>query len=299
MKLLRASIPSTIKIVPALATRPLVIMADPTQIHQVLMNLCTNAAYAMRERGGQLYIGLTEEKIGQDLAFQWGEINQGNYVKLTVRDSGEGMSQEVAGRIFEPFYTTKPKEQGTGLGLSVVHGIVKNHLGAIRISSVVGVGTTAEVILPMLEMGQLEEPSAGTHPLARGNGEHVLIVDDELDIAKVLKESLKQLGYRPLALSSGLAALKLFRERPGYFQLILTDQTMPDMTGLELGWEIRKIRQDIPILLCSGYSDRISEAKLEECGIRELLLKPIRIGTLAASLAGALAAGGGKNPDGK
>jgi two-component system cell cycle sensor histidine kinase/response regulator CckA len=289
LKLLRASIPTSIEIRWEIPSKTMLIMADPTQIHQVLMNLCTNAAHAMGNFNGELFVSLTEEIVDHASTSNWEGIEPGYYSKITVRDTGKGMEGEIRKRVFEPFFTTKPPGQGTGLGLSVVHGIVKNHHGAIRVNSKVDVGTTFEVVFPLLQM----ELTAGGSPqalaLPRGNGEQILIVDDEADIAHIVASILKRLGYNPRTETSSLAALAEFRNRPDSFRLLITDQTMPDLTGLELSLEFLKIRPGFPIIICTGFSERISESNIRAHGITKYLLKPITFASLAESVAQALA----------
>jgi PAS domain S-box-containing protein len=293
LQFLRASIPSTVEIHSDLVTDQLFILAEPTQIHQVILNLCTNAAYAMREKGGKLLIGLAPEKIDPESTLQWEGVQPGNYVKLTISDTGEGMSLQTLERIFEPFFTTKPVGQGTGLGLSVVNGIVKSHHGGIKISSAIGSGTTIEVIFPMHDRALVAESTLASS-LVQGHGEHILIVDDEPDITKMLQASLRLLGYQTSAENSSRAALKLFRESPGSFQLVLTDQTMPDLTGLDLAREIRRLCPDCPIILCTGHSDGITESLVRELGVTDFLHKPVDFNTLSSHLAKALDRGSKK-----
>jgi CheY-like chemotaxis protein len=264
-------------------------MADPTQIHQVLMNLCTNAAHAMRNSNGELFIGLTEERIDRSSVGQWESIQAGRFIKLTVRDTGEGIDEGTIKRIFEPFFTTKPPGEGTGLGLSVVHGIIKNHHGAIRVNSKVGAGTTFEVILPLLQTEAAEGSSSLAPSFPRGKGEQILVVDDEPDIAHIVNSILKHLGYNPRTETSSLAALEQFRNHPDFFSLLITDQTMPALTGLDLSREILKLRPGFPVIICTGFSERISEADIRAYGISQYLFKPITFATLAESVAKALA----------
>jgi two-component system, cell cycle sensor histidine kinase and response regulator CckA len=287
LKFLRASIPSTIEIDFNPDSGPVITMADPTQIHQIMMNLCTNAFQAMREKeGGRLKISVSVAVIEHDSIDDAGdEIKAGRYGQLTIEDNGPGIPSSVIPRIFEPFYTTKPKGEGTGLGLSVVSGIVKSHEGFIRVHSQMDQGTVFEVYLPLLASHETKEPEKNLRILPHGHGERILVIDDKTEIVNVHQKFLKQLGYEAISETDSLAALELFRQQPDYFQVVLTDQTMPNQTGLHLAKEIHNIRPDIPVILCTGYSDHLSEEKAKECGIWKVLLKPIELQEMADALA--------------
>ncbi len=282
LNLLRASIPTTIEIQRNIEANGAMVLADPTQIHQLIMNLCTNAAHAMEETGGILEVGLQVVSLNRGGPSALRELPPGSYVMLWVRDNGHGMSQEIMDRIFDPYFTTKEKGVGTGLGLSVVHGIVNRHKRAITVESQLGEGTLFTVYFPRVHMESLE--GEDTVDLPQGRGERILLVDDEVMIAEVEKEMLTRLGYRAFSVTSPLAALEAFREGPEQFDLVLTDQTMPGMTGEMLAREIMAIRTDMPVILCTGYSHLITEEKAKASGIRRLIMKPLVIRDLAETV---------------
>jgi signal transduction histidine kinase/DNA-binding response OmpR family regulator len=282
IKMLRATLPSTIQINQGIPDQSTMILADCTQIHQILMNLGTNAFHAMREEGGILDIQLDQEKIEPGKRPPAFNLATGEYAKLTVRDTGHGIDSAILDRIFDPFFTTKGPGEGTGLGLSVVYGIVRDHGGKIHVASKTGQGTTVNVYLPLIETVEtVKSPELETIP--KGT-EHVLFVDDEAAIIDVTKAMLTALGFRVTALQSSTEALELFRSQPDSFDIVITDMTMPHMRGDELAEELLNIRRDIPIILCTGYSDLISEEKAQEIGIRQYLMKPLSLGDLARAV---------------
>ena len=273
LKFLRASLPSTIEITHTIepALRPVV--ADPTEIHRIFMNLCLNAGHAMREQGGVLDLivkNVGENEIASTIA---PELILGSYIRMTVRDTGTGISNETIERIFEPYFTTKQKGEGTGLGLAVVHGIVASYGGTIRVHSDLGKGSTFHVYLPSIEAKQQHE--ADNVKSVPTGSERILFIDDELSIAELATQMLERLGYEVVSHTDSLEGLALFRARPNDFDLIITDMTMPKMTGLELAREIRNIHSDIPLILCTGFSDLITEDRLRALGITEVVNKPI------------------------
>lgn len=270
--LIRATLPSTIVIRHEIQAPVDMIMADPTQVHQVVMNLCTNAAYALRDKGGTLQISLSAVEIDAESASSQPELKPGQYLKLTVSDTGQGIPPELLGKIFDPYFTTKPKSEGTGLGLAVTHGIVQSHHGAINVQSVLGKGTVFEVLFPRLPLQAAVRPEQST-PSRRGT-ERILLVDDEPWIVKAQQEILQRLGYHVTAKTSPLEALETFQTHPLSFDLIITDQTMPRMTGKELIGEIRKIRSDLPVILCTGFSPPLMRKEMQELGIRRVIQKP-------------------------
>jgi len=279
LKLLRASLPSTIEIEQNIAVVPQgdLVLADPTQIHQVLMNLCTNAAHAMREKGGILHVELANAQLDPDTsltALHQG-IHEGPYLRLTVNDTGHGMDREIMERIFDPFFTTKSAGEGTGMGLAVVHGIVKSHGGLITVNSKPGEGTTFDVYLPKIETDETEKTDHLADAALIGGDELILFVDDEEALADMAQERLNRLGYTVSIMTDSMAALELFRAHPDAFDLVMTDQTMPHLTGVQLATELLKIRPDIPIILCTGFSEIITAEKAKALGIREFLLKPL------------------------
>jgi PAS domain S-box-containing protein len=273
LQLLRASLPATIIIRQELAEAAGMVLADPTEMHQVLMNLCANAEHAMRNTDGVLEVHLDAVELDATCTDQYPTLHPGPHVRLTVRDTGHGMTPAVMGRIFEPFFTTKDVGQGTGMGLAVVHGIVTSHNGAITVQSAPGQGTTFIIYLP-----QVDAPSSAVvpqaEPILTGKG-CILFVDDEDAIALWGQELLAQLGYEVVVSTSGLDALDIFRAAPDRFDLVVTDQTMPHMTGEVLAAKLRDLRPDIPIILCTGFSHSIDAEKAIAQGIDAFLMKPL------------------------
>ena len=272
IKLIRSTIPTTIEIEQNIQTNCKPVKADPTQIHQIVMNLATNAYHAMEEKGGKLTIILKEIEFTEDDPII-PDITSGVYACLTIQDTGIGMNKELTQKIFEPFFTTKGKGKGTGMGLSVVHGIVKNMSGAIQVYSEPGKGAQFNIYLPVVQT-RSERLTDITEPLQSGN-EHILLVDDEVAIIEMEQAMLERFGYRVTTRSSSIDALEAFRSNPDKFDLIITDMAMPNMAGDKLSEEINQIRPDIPILLCTGFSETMSEEKAESMGINGFLLKPI------------------------
>jgi len=272
LNLLRASLPSTIKIKQNIISDSLV-MGDPTQIHQVIMNLCVNAGHAMREKGGILEVVLSNVQLDKDFKSQFPGVKSGLFLKLTVGDTGEGMSSKVLERIFDPFFTTKERGEGTGMGLAVVHGIVKTCGGAIYAYSEPGKGTNFNIFLPAIE--NTLESDADFEEIDPQGKERILFIDDEPNLVDIGEQILKGLGYHVVSRTSSLEALKLFQEQSDQFDLVITDMTMPNMTGDKLAREVIKIREDIPVILCTGFSHQIAEDKSWDTGIRALLMKPV------------------------
>ena len=283
VKLLRASIPASIEIRKNVGAEMKTILGDSTQIHQVLLNLCTNAAHAMEKKGGVLNIDLTEHVLDDKEASHYPDVDPGRYFRLTVTDTGCGMTPETMDRIFDPYFTTKEPGKGTGMGLAVVHGIMKRHGGAISVSSEPGEGTTFEILFPAIEEQVAVEKSEASKAMLRGH-ERILFVDDETALVRLNERRMTQLGYRVEARTDPEEALKSFRSRPDRFNLIITDMTMPRMTGDVLAREAMKIRPDIPILLCTGYSDRIDKEKAKKAGIAGFAMKPLDMAELAGKV---------------
>jgi PAS domain S-box-containing protein len=284
LKLLRSSLPSTIEIRQAVDVDTIdsTTLADPTKIHQVLMNLCTNAAHAMRAQGGTLTVTLKNVEVGKGAARGTPHVEPGPYLRLSVADTGCGMEEAVKQRIFDPYFTTKGPDEGTGLGLAVVYGIVKDLSGAIAISSKPTEGTTFDVYFPRVK--KIQAPaSERSKPLPTGHG-RVLVVDDEKSIVDMVKEMLETLGYEAVPRYSGADALEAFRGRPESYDLVITDMTMPHMTGIGLAKEILTIRRQIPIILCTGFSDTVNENKIKLLGIKQLLMKPVSMRDLAVAV---------------
>ena len=275
--LLRATLPASIEIRKHITPEPGLISADPTQLHQVILNLCTNAAEAMQNGGGVLEINL--EPFHHRAAYEsdYPGLPSGDFLRLTITDNGHGMDSAVMERIFDPFFTTKGKGKGTGLGLSVVHSIVKNHGGTIMVDSEPGRGTTFQVFLPRLS--SISQP-AEKNPLLplSGGKESILLVDDEVELIYAGRKMLERLGYQVVTASDGLEAFQHFIAEPNRFDLVITDQTMPDMTGEMLAREMLNIRSDLPIILCSGHGpsadSELCHQRAKEIGIRELISKP-------------------------
>ncbi len=275
LKFLRATIPSTIEIRHVLKTGRDTVMADPTQIHQIVMNLCTNAAHAMKDTGGRLTVSLTEAR----------EV-PGDFLRISVRDTGKGIEPGILERIFDPYFTTKGPGQGTGLGLAVVHGIVESCGGRIDVESEEGKGTVFHVLLPVVDSDVSLNEDVGAESV--GGTERILLVDDEEALLKILRRMLERLGYRVTAANNGSEALKLFRLAPSSFDLVITDQTMPGLRGSDLAGEIMAVRDDIPVILCTGFSDQIDEASAFEMGIRAFVSKPVVMHEMAARIREAL-----------
>jgi two-component system, cell cycle sensor histidine kinase and response regulator CckA len=272
LRLLRPTLPSTIEIRLKHLADDDTIYANSGQIHQVLMNLCTNAAHAMRETGGFLEIDISQATFTAEDSQLLPDMRPGAYVVLTVMDTGCGMEPNVIDRIFDPFYTTKGQGEGTGLGLSVVHGIIKNHGGYITVRSEPGKGSTFQVYLPKSET-KVSKIITGALP-AKGGKERLLFVDDEDILVDLGKERLMKLGYDVIATASSTEALELFKKEPQKIDLVITDYTMPHLTGIDLATELLRVRADIPIILCTGHSDDVSPEIIKAAGIRELLMKP-------------------------
>jgi PAS domain S-box-containing protein len=279
LKFLRSSIPKSIEIREQIEAAPSITFADPTQIHQILMNLCSNAAYAMREKGGILDVSLTAIEVDADMTRRHMELNPGSYIRLTVSDTGHGMDKEIMDKAFDPFFTTKKPGEGAGMGLAVVHGIVKNHGGAITVYSEVGKGSTFNIFLPMMKSERKNEiPSS--EPISMGN-ERILLIDDEDIQIRSVQPMLERLGYKVIGKTDAIQALEIFRAQPDTFDLVITDQTMPHMTGRELAEEFLRIRPNIPVILCTGFSEVIHEEEAKAMGIRGFIMKPFSLKEVA------------------
>jgi signal transduction histidine kinase/ActR/RegA family two-component response regulator len=287
LKLLRSSIPASIEIRVDIDGNCGLVMADPGQIHQVVMNLCTNAYQAMRETGGVLAVSLKSVVVSAEEAKMIVNLQPGPHLCLEVADTGCGMSRAVRERIFEPYFTTKGQGEGTGLGLSLVHGIVTGLGGGINVNSAPGLGTTFKVYLPRIAVEPRAEAEVKS-AIPPGGDESVLVVDDEASITGLERKLLEGLGYRVTVVAGGEQALQAFRAKPADFDLILTDMTMPGLNGDELAREILRIRPEMPIILCTGFSELIDAEKAEAMGIKEFLLKPLEKGELARAVRRAL-----------
>lgn len=285
LKLLRSTVPSTIEIKQTINLKPdRVVAADPVKLYQVLMNLFTNSYHAVRGRQGVIELCL------HDIVSDGRPINskvllrKGEYVKISVRDNGHGMTPDIIDKIFNPFFTTKPPNEGTGLGLTVAYTIINDLGGRITVESEPGKGTVFDIYLPLLDSQQGKEFFGFEEQVAkdlRGGSERILLVDDELDICRLGERMLGRLGYRVLAMTSSVDALETFKADPSGFDLVITDQSMPELSGVRITEEILRLRQDMPVILCTGFSETVGPEKAKEIGIRAFLMKPVDIGVLS------------------
>lgn len=286
LKLIRSSLPSTIEIHQSIDGNCGSILADPTQVHQIIMNLCTNAYQAMAETGGILEVTLSEVKLtAADL--ESSDLDPGTYVCLKVSDTGCGIDNSNIERIFEPYFTTKEKDKGTGMGLAVVHGIIKSYKGDIKVYSEPGKGTVFQAYIPRLVIDS-ESPVNSEQVILPGRGEHILLVDDEKTIVEIETKMLTRIGYQVTARTSPSEAFELFRTHPQDYDLVITDMTMPGMTGDKLVKELLQIRPDIPIILSTGFSEDISREKTATLGIKVLMMKPVTLEDLSRATRQAL-----------
>jgi PAS domain S-box-containing protein len=297
VKLLRSAIPAMVKITHHVETGCPPVLADPTQIHQVIMNIFTNAWQALPDTGGHIDISLRAVEVDAALLLVHPELRMGDFVRLTIADNGQGMDAKTRERIFEPFFTTKPASKGSGLGLSVVQGIVKSHRGTILVESAPGRGTSFQVYLPASTISR-KEPSAPVVAVPHGHGERILFVDDEPIVARSTEELLKRLGYAVTCCEQSENALEQFRRAPREFDLIVTDWAMPGMSGTELVSAMRETRPDIPMLLMSGFVDSTVQQVAKMIGIDEVLVKPVNPELLAQAIAQVLARGARAAKDG-
>jgi CheY-like chemotaxis protein len=261
------------------------ILANPTHINQIVMNLCANAAYAMKENGGIITVTL-DNCDERDISRPGFNLHQGQYLRLSVMDNGPGIPADIIDRIFEPYFTTKGPEEGTGLGLAIIHGIVKSYEGWIAVESSPDTGTAFFIYLPLVD-GEVATGEDEKSEMKRGK-ERVLFVDDEEAAITAMKKILTRLGYIATTSNSSRDALKIFKENPSGFDILITDMTMPAMTGLQLVREVRAIRPDMPVILCTGYSDQIDDQKAEMAGVNEFLIKPLSMYDIAGAIRRAL-----------
>jgi CheY-like chemotaxis protein len=282
LSFISSSLPKHIEIQEEIRAKSSMVAADPTQIQQVLMNLCGNAADAMRENGGLLRVALDEVAVDETLVSMEPGLKVGPYVRLTVSDTGAGITPDVMVKIFDPFFTTKDPAGGTGMGLPMVHGIVKSHGGIVTVVSEVGKGTTFTVYLPRVRAESAND-SPDEDPITTGK-ETILVVDDEEYQVQSIRDMLTRLGYQVTGKTRSLEALELFRTQPQQFDLVITDEVMPVMTGSKLAQELLKIRPDLPIILCTGYSEAITADRVEKIGLRELMMKPFGIREIAKTI---------------
>ncbi len=287
LKLLRASIPSNIEFEVSLDSRLPPVLADATQVHQIVMNLCTNASHAMQDRVGRLGVRLEEFSVDKLLAGANVGLRAGPYIRLSVSDTGHGMSPATMARIFEPFFTTKGPGEGTGLGLSVVHGIMQSHGGAITVYSQPGEGTVFHLYFPITaELSRKTAAIAEATPA--GHGERILFVDDEPPLAQLGQSMLEEIGYVVECKTNVADALALVRANPAAFDLVITDLTMPSMLGTDFAQKLLLIRPHLPIILTTGYTANLTQERVREMGIRELLAKPHTIQSLGMAVHRAL-----------
>jgi len=289
LKFLRPSLPSSIEIREDIQESSDFIMGDPSQVSQILMNLCVNAAHAMREKGGVLKVALKPVGIEQRMSVKHPDLQPGPHICLIVSDTGCGMSADVVDRVFDPFFTTKPPGEGTGLGLSVVYGIVKSYGGGITVQSEPGQGSTFSVFVPRI-MARPEETRVRPE-VVRGSGERILLVEDDAVQLRGVSALLERLGYTVTARTDSAEALALFESHPLGFDVLITDQTMPKLTGSQLAERALKIRPGLPVILCTGYSEIVDSDKAALLGIREFIYKPFGMREISQSIRRALAAG--------
>jgi len=285
-KLLQVTLPETIQIHQRIGSEAHYIPADSSQIHQLLLNLCTNAAHAMEASGGTLEVRTRAFLLDLENSHEFPELTPGCYLELTVTDTGHGMNRSTLERLFDPFFTTKPSSKGTGMGLAVVHGIVKRHQGAIRVQSEEGRGSAFQILLP--KSAYHSRPAAIKQELLSGGHERILFIDDEESLADLGRQQLERLGYRVETATDPLKALLAFRRQPQDFDLIICDITMPKMTGITLARKLMEIRANIPIVLTTGFSELTVEEKALQMGIKALLMKPLTMKALADTIRKAL-----------
>ena len=297
LRLMRSTLPATIEVVAQVRADTGAVLADPTAIHQVLVNLCTNAAYAMRDKPGRLEVTLAPFTVDDSLARLLPAAPPGEYARLTVRDTGHGMDERTLKRIFEPFFTTKPPGEGTGLGLAVLHGIVREHEGAVQVLSQPEQGATFHVYFPV-HRAQAIESETPLRSLPRGRGERVLFVDDEPALCTVARLLLERLNYEVVICMKPAEALEQFRAQPDRFNLVITDLMMPGMIGVDLAVQILQIAPRMPVLLASGYTGTWTREKARELGLRDVIPKPATFEALAQAVHAALHDHEGANPRG-
>jgi PAS domain S-box-containing protein len=283
LELVRGSLGQGVRLETRLPDEPLYVVGDPTQLHQIMMNLCTNAIHAMGEHG-TLRVGVEPADIDADRVFQHTTLHAGRYARLIVEDNGSGMDAATLMRLFEPFFTTKEVGKGTGLGLSLVYGIVTDSAGAVDVTSTPGRGSCFAIYLPRVDSPVVAGDDAEA-PMVRGNGERVLVVDDEEALMAVTSETLKRLGYEPAAFPDGAAALAEFESQPGRFDAVITDEVMPGLTGTDLARSLRRHRRDLPIMLVSGYIGPMMSERALAAGVDAILKKPVQSRELASALA--------------
>ncbi len=288
LKLIRSSLPTNIAIDRDISDTACTIIADATQIHQVMLNLCTNAAHAMEPEGGLLTVRLESVAVDGSVHGNINDLSPGNYAHLSVADTGQGIEQHIIDRIFDPYFTTKETGKGTGMGLSVVHGIIQGSGGTIRATSQPGKFTEFHIYLPLVDTDTESEPALLPQQHMAGGKEHIMLIDDEAMLVDIMRQVLEQLGYTVSAFSDSGEALKAFLKSPRTYDLLITDMTMPIMTGTGLAKAVRRVRQDLPIILCTGYNEQLCDENIEALGIKALMMKPLGMQQLAETIRSAL-----------
>jgi len=286
VKFIRATIPATIEIKTRIDDKSGAVLANSVELHQIIMNLCTNAQHAIGEQAGLLEVAVQNTEIDLSQKNDLIDLEIGSYVRISVKDTGNGMTRDVMKKIFDPYFTTKKKGVGTGLGLAVVHGIVKKYGGTIKVESELGKGTTFHIYLPKANIAapiKAEKPK----PLM-GGSERILFVDDEKMLVEIGQQALQRLGYDVVSRNSPIEALELFKAKPDFFDLVITDKTMPGMTGDGLAKELMSIRPSLPVVICTGYSQTVDQERAKQMGIKAFVMKPILINELAAAVRKAL-----------
>jgi len=285
-KLQKAAFPANIEFDVIIKTQNDVVVVDPTQIHQVVMNLCTNAAHAIGRPGGRIEVRMMDFLHIDRPGSEFPDLAPGRYLRLSIKDSGSGMDAKTRARIFEPFFTTKERGEGTGMGLAVVHGIITSLKGTIVVDSELNQGTTFHVVIPVVDEEELDVTET-TESLPIGSGQ-ILFVDDDKEILKMAEQMLSNLGYKTIIAHQATAALRLFQLEPHHYDLVITDMVMPGMDGKELAVELQKIRSDIPIVLCTGFSEIPTDEEMALLGVCGLIMKPIVMRDMAVKLQQAL-----------
>jgi signal transduction histidine kinase/ActR/RegA family two-component response regulator len=290
LRLVRATIPAFIKIKTRFRPEQSVILADPVQLNQVFLNLCLNAAQSMEQGGGTITLACDTRQLTRESCHEFPGLEPGPHILISVSDNGPGIPLDIQDRIFDPYFTTKEVGKGSGIGLSVVHGIVKSHQGAVSVKSRPGEGTIFEVLFP-LKGGEPEAVDLKTASVERGRQESILVVDDEQMVLYIMGKLLTQLGYGVTEVSDPEKALEIFRAAPERFDLIITDMTMPGMSGMVLTRKILEIDPEKPVIICTGYNDVINGKTASDLSVSALLMKPVRMGTLAVEIQTALKKG--------
>ncbi|GAB6146144.1 PAS domain S-box protein [Desulfocicer niacini] len=283
LKFMRSTIPTTIELQQNFPEKEVTILGDPIQINQVMMNICINASHAMEDTGGVLDILVETTSINEKTSARYPDLAPGDWLKITINDTGPGISEDIIDRIFDPYFTTKGVGKGSGMGLAVVHGIVQNHHGTIFVESKPGKGATFTIFFPLLTEKPVTDVKA-SRKIPRGAGEKILFVDDEVSITNMIGIMLERLGYKVQTTTSPVDALELFRSKPDGFDLVLTDMTMPKMTGVRLSEKLKEIRPEIPVVICTGYSAIINKEKAESIGIDGFVMKPIEMSDIAKTI---------------